>query len=70
MRLDLFLGDVCPHAEASQAGGVGEVAKEAGARQGVLPQARRTRQDHTRPADIVDFCWNNYKVPKHYSGVK
>ena len=51
--LDLFLGDVCPHAEASQAGGVGEVAEEAGARQGVLPQAHRPRQDHTRPKDIV-----------------
>ena len=51
--LPLFLGDVCPHAEASQAGGVGEVAEEAGARQGVLPQAHRPRQDHTRPKDIV-----------------
>ena len=51
--LPLFLGDVCPHAEASQAGGVGEVAEEAGARQGVLPQAHRPRQDYTRPKDIV-----------------
>merc|ERR1712210_254749 len=46
-------GDVCPHAEASQAGGVGEVAEEAGARQGVIPQAHRPRQDHTRPTGIV-----------------
>ena len=37
MHLLSFSGDVCPHAEVSQAGGVGKVASEAGAGQGVLP---------------------------------
>ena len=51
---DLSSGDVCPNAEVPEAGGVGEVAGEAGAGQGVLHQAHRPRQDHARPTDIVD----------------
>ena len=57
--LPLFLGDVCPHAEASQAGGVGEVAGEAGGRPGGLHEAHRPQQDHSRPANIVDNLIQN-----------
>ena len=53
LSLDFPPGDVCPNAEVLQAGGVGEAAGEAGARQGGLPQARRPRQDHARATDIV-----------------
>ena len=60
---------------ATEAGGVGEVAGEAGAGQGVLHQAHRPRQDHPRPTDIVDNILQKLlnlfgKIPKHYSDAK